>query len=188
MHRCSDGADRLREHWESNGCAARNVSGDGQCGLVESEDHTQWRTSMVKNAKDLSRQTNEVPLSEPLSESTAASESESAGSVASVVISTLLVLVLVAIAGGFLFVYGKRNPGGVAERIAMRMETSYKKFGGEGGVGDGASGGGGGLQGREFTNVDLENKHVVGENNNAASDKETAANSNNNNDSVTISF
>ena len=193
VHRCSDGADRLREHWESNGCAAKNVSGDGQCGLVESEDHTQWRTSMVKNAKDLSRQTNEAPLSEPLSESTASSsdESQSAGSVASVVISTLLVLVLVFIAGGFLFVYGKRNPGGVAERIAMRMETSYKKFGGEaaGGDGGGSVSGGGGLQGREFTNVDLENKHVVGENNNAAaSDKETAANSNNNNDSVTISF
>ena len=119
VHRCSDGADRLREHWESNGCAAKNVSGDGQCGLVESEDHTQWRTSMVKSAKDLSKETNETPLSEPQSESTASE----AGSVASVVISTLLVLVLLVIAGGFLFVYGKRNPGGVAERIAMRMET-----------------------------------------------------------------
>ena len=30
VHRCSDGADRLREHWESNGCAAKNISGDGQ--------------------------------------------------------------------------------------------------------------------------------------------------------------
>ena len=78
------------------------------------------------------------------------------------------------IAGGFLFVYGKRNPGGVAERIAMRMETSYKKFGGELGSGDGGAGGGGGgggsslggLNGREFNNVDLDSKHVVGENNN----------------------
>jgi len=185
VHRCSDGADRLREHWEAEGCAAKNVSGDGQCGLVESEDHTQWRTSMVKNAKDLSKE--ETPQSEPLSESTASE----AGSVASVVISTLLVLVLLVIAGGFLFVYGKRNPGGVAERIAMRMETSYKKFGGELGSGDGGAGGGGGgsslggLNGREFNNVDLDSKHVVGENNN---DKESAANGNNNNDSVTISF
>ena len=40
------------------------------------------------------------------------------------------------------------------------------------------------LQGREFNNVDLENKHVVGDNNN----KESAANANNNNDSTTISF
>jgi len=184
VHRCSDGADRLREHWESNGCAAKNVSGDGQCGLVESEDHTQWRTSMVKNAKDLSK--DETPLSEPLSESTASE----AGSVASVVISTLLVLVLVVIAGGFLFVYGKRNPGGMAERIAMRMETSYKKFGAELGSSDGAGSGGGldSLQGREFNNVDLDSKHVVGENNNSASDKESAATGNNNNDSVTISF
>ena len=30
VHRCSDGADRLREHWEAEGCAAKNVSGDGQ--------------------------------------------------------------------------------------------------------------------------------------------------------------
>lgn len=180
VHRCSDGADRLREHWESNGCATKNVSGDGQCGLVESEDHTQWRTSMVKSAKDLSKETNETPLSEPQSESTASE----AGSVASVVISTLLVLVLLVIAGGFLFVYGKRNPGGVAERIAMRMETSYKKFGDQ--IGSSDSGGGlDGHQGREFSNVDLENKHVVGDNNN---DKESAATGNNNNGSVTISF
>ena len=63
------------------------------------------------------------------------------------------------------------------------MYYSYKKFGGETSSGDGG-GGLDGLQGREFNNVDLENKHVVGENNN----KESADSSSNNNNSTTISF
>ena len=54
--------------------------------------------------KDLSKDDETTPLSEP----STASEAEEAGSVASAVISTLLVLALVVIAGGFLFVYGKR--------------------------------------------------------------------------------
>jgi hypothetical protein len=51
----------------------------------------------------------------------------SPGTVASIVVSTLLMLILLCIAGAFLFIYGKRNPGGMAERIAMRMESSYNR-------------------------------------------------------------
>ncbi len=117
-----------------------------------------------------------VPEAEPSQSAT------SPGAVASIIVSTLLVLVLIVIASGFLFVYGKRNPGGMAERIAMRMESSYKRFGGENLGGGGAACNLDRLEGRDFNSVDLENKHVV-----AQDDKDNEVNRNNNN-SITISF
>jgi hypothetical protein len=30
----------------------------------------------------------------------------------------------------FVYLYGRRNPGGLTERIAMRLEANYKRFGG----------------------------------------------------------
>lgn len=50
----------------------------------------------------------------------------------SVVVSLILVLILIGLIGAFVFVYGRNNPGGIAERIAMRLEANYKRFGGEG--------------------------------------------------------
>ena len=182
VHRCSDGADRLREHWESNKCSDFNVT--DQCGSVGGSDHTQWRTSMIKTKDGDESSKRPLVYVDPEAENSASSP----GSVVSIIVSTILVLVLLGIAGGFLFLYGKRNPGGMAERIAMRMESSYKRFGGDGGIGGGAGGGGGarldGLEGREFNNVDLENKHVT---NSTTTAKDEEVNKNNNN-SITISF
>ena len=55
----------------------------------------------------------------------------SAGVVASAVISAFLLLILVGIILGFIYVYGRHNPGGIAERIALRLEANYKRFGGD---------------------------------------------------------
>lgn len=114
-NRCSDGADRLREHWDSNSCAATNISTLEQCAQVLAGDHTEWRSSMVDSSS--------VEVSKnPQSGSTTTT-------VVSAVISSVLVLILLIIASGFLYIYGRRNPGGLAERCAMRLEASYKRFG-----------------------------------------------------------
>lgn len=115
IHRCSDGADRLREHWDTNGCGETNSTGFDQCNAVPSDDqkHTEWRTSMTGESG--------VPV-------------EDGGNVAtiiSVVVSLILVLILIGLVGAFVFMYGRNNPGGIAERIAMRLEANYKRFGGE---------------------------------------------------------
>lgn len=46
------------------------------------------------------------------------------------IISALLVIVLVVMGIVFVYMYGRRNPGGLSERIAMRLEANYKRFGG----------------------------------------------------------
>jgi hypothetical protein len=50
----------------------------------------------------------------------------------SAIVSALLVLVLVVLGVVFVYLYGRRNPGGLTERIAMRLEANYKRFGGPG--------------------------------------------------------
>ena len=117
--RCSDGADRLREHWDQNRCGEpdMNVTSLDQCSRVQESDHTEWRNSMVKD---------------PEAETEIDASSTSAGSAAgivSAVISTILVLILLGLCSGYLYVYGRRNPGGWAERIAQRLEAPYKRFG-----------------------------------------------------------
>ena len=46
------------------------------------------------------------------------------------IVSALLVLLLVVLGGVFVYIYGRRNPGGFTDRIAMRLEANYKRFGG----------------------------------------------------------
>merc|ERR1712141_28152 len=50
VHRCSDGADRLREHWDQNRCSEpeMNVTSLNQCAAAHESDHTEWRNSMVE--------------------------------------------------------------------------------------------------------------------------------------------
>ena len=67
------------------------------------------------------------PQSQPISSQSGAD----VGTIISIVVSLILILILMGLLGGFLFIYGRSNPGGVAERIAMRMEANYKRFGGE---------------------------------------------------------
>ena len=115
MH--TDGADRLREHWDQEGCSEANLTTVEQCSR-SLEGHTEWRTSMSEEDEEAAE---------------AEADGMSAGTAVSVVISTLLVLTLLCIGAGFLYVYGRSNPGGLAERVALRMERNYKRFGGGGG-------------------------------------------------------
>jgi len=117
VHRCSDGADRLREHWDQNECAFNNVSKLEQCATMQESDHTEWRNSMVKNEQDSSLSSEN------------ASSSFSTSVIVSAVISTILFLILLAIGSGYLYIYGRRNPGGWAERMALRLQAPYKRFG-----------------------------------------------------------
>ena len=59
--------------------------------------------------------------------------SESSGgstvSIVSAVLSTILVLILLGVISGYLYVYGRRNPGGWAEKLSQRLEAPYKRFG-----------------------------------------------------------
>ncbi len=124
VHRCSDGADRLREHWDSADCKANNVTGVDACAAAASEDsqHTEWRSSNMDHGQ---------PESVPVTASASGSGGPSAGVIASGVISATLLLVLAGLALAFVYMYGKGNPGTFAERIAMRLETNYKRFGGD---------------------------------------------------------
>ena len=49
--------------------------------------------------------------------------------IVSAVISTLLVIILLGICSGYLYLYGRRNPGGWAEQLSQRLEAPYKRFG-----------------------------------------------------------
>ena len=114
VHRCSDGADRLREHWDQNSCHIKNVSTSAQCaGVKDSASNIEWRHSMVTNGGD----------------SEEFSASNNVSTVVSAVISTFLVLILLGVASGFVYLYGRNNPGGLAERLASRLEAPYKRFG-----------------------------------------------------------
>ena len=120
LFRCSDGADRLREHWDQNRCGEpeMNVTSLDQCSTIQESDHTEWRNSMVN--KD----------SEPEAEAEPSSTSGgNAAAIVSAVISTILVLILLGLCSAYLYVYGRRNPGGWAEQISQRLEAPYKRFG-----------------------------------------------------------
>ena len=77
------------------------------------------------------------------------SDTGSTSTVISAVVSSLMVLILLILAATFIggkinftnffgkyvtyfflsVIYGKRNPGGIMEKIAARLETPYKRFG-----------------------------------------------------------
>jgi hypothetical protein len=82
------------------------------------------------------------------------------------------VALLLVLACVFVYLYGRRNPGGLSERIAMRLEANYKRFGGpldEGG-----------------DRVELEHSKKEFQNNNNNGNGNN--NNNNNNGSITVSF
>ena len=126
VNRCSDGADRLREHWDLKECPASNTTDALECASGNLEDHhTEWRSSMHDDGNSVA-----LPESEPVYNGDN-SEGMSTGSVISIVVSVFLVLVLIGLLLGFVYIYGRRNPGGIAERIAMRLEANYKRFEGD---------------------------------------------------------
>ena len=72
------------------------------------------------------------------SEAEPSTDSSSSSAVAvSVTISVILIVVLLGLLAAFIYVYGRNNPGGLAERIANRLEANYKRFGGPGDIDDG---------------------------------------------------
>ena len=153
VHRCSDGADRLREHWDSNLCPQNNMTTLDHCAAGAAEEHhTEWRSSsssMVEVEQEDSRiidtttkkntgrrrlddsNNNNNNNNNNTSVQQQSSASADVGTIISTIVSVILVLILMGIFAAFLFLYGRSNPGGIAERIAMRMEANYKRFGGE---------------------------------------------------------
>ena len=113
VHRCSDGADRLREHWDENSCGLSNITTSDQCLNSKGSENVEWRNSMVDSSSSGSQGHGDNYMT----------------TVVSAVISAVLVMVLVIVAGAFLYIYGRRNPGGLAERLAARLEAPYKRFG-----------------------------------------------------------
>ena len=85
VHRCSDGADRLREHWDKNECSWHNVSTTDQCENLDYTEHTEWRSSMV--GEDLNLED---------------SDTSSTSTVISAVVSSLMVLILLILAATFI--------------------------------------------------------------------------------------
>jgi len=116
IFRCSDGADRLREHWDQNGCSEQNVTKLEQCSNTHESEHIEWRNSMVTN-----------PDTETGNRKTD-SDSSITTSIISGIISTILVVILIGLLGAYVYVYGRRNPGGWAERLALRIEAPYNRF------------------------------------------------------------
>jgi len=111
-HRCSDGADRLREKWDKDGCGASNVTGGADECALASHSGLEWRSSAFPQSAN-------------------EGGGASAGAMISAVVSSVLLLILLCIVLGYVYVFGKSNPGGVAERLALRMESGYRRFGGQ---------------------------------------------------------
>jgi hypothetical protein len=105
---CSDGADRLREHWNSNACHLVNSS--TTCPTTSS-GHTEWRTSS-------------------LSQSDQDPEAPATSTIVSAVISSILVLILLAILVTFLYLYGRYNEDSLVGRHLKRLTATYERFGG----------------------------------------------------------
>jgi hypothetical protein len=103
---CSDGADRLREHWNSNECHLVNSS--TTCPAT-SPTRTEWKASSA-----------EPVVGAPPPTST----------IVSAVISSLLVVVLLAILAAFLFLYGRYNEDSTVGRHLKRLTATYEQFGG----------------------------------------------------------
>ena len=89
---------------------------------------------MVHEGAEVDTSDNSV-YSEP--EPSSAPSSSSTAVAISVTISAILIVILLGLIAAFIFVYGRNNPGGIAERIANRLEANYKRFGGPGDNEDG---------------------------------------------------
>merc|ERR1711874_104421 len=105
---CSDGADRLREHWNYQECHLTNTT---TCSKDQSgqSGHTEWRTSSLSYS------------SEGLQTST----------LVSAVVSSVCVLLLVILFIIFIYLYGKYNQETTIGRYIKTMQESYQQFGGD---------------------------------------------------------
>jgi len=102
---CSDGADRLREHWNAHECHLTNTT---TCSEQQS-GHTEWRTSR-----------------EQLSQSEPAIQTST---VVSAVVSSVCVLILLILFIIFIYLYGKYNQETAIGRYIKTMQESYQQFG-----------------------------------------------------------
>jgi len=111
---CSDGSDRMRQHWDDNKCHLENVT---TCELergAHGASHMEWRHSTETEASILD---------------SGSVDNDSSGATVSAVISILLVVVLVCILFGFLYVYGKYNETTMIGRYVKSIRSSYEQFG-----------------------------------------------------------
>lgn len=99
---CSDGADRLRQHWNNHQCHLANQS---SCHITQ---HVGARHSALD---------------------TKGVKAESTANVVSAVISSLLVVVLCVIGVVFLVLYAKYNKDSTVGRHVNRLRNSYEEFG-----------------------------------------------------------
>jgi len=104
---CSDGADRLREHWNKNECHTVNAST-----TCPSTSHTEWRTSSLPQTQKIQEQEDDTTT------------------IVSIVISTILVLILLAIFIAFVYLYGRYNEDSIVGRHLKRLSATYQQFGG----------------------------------------------------------
>lgn len=103
---CSDGADRLREDWNTQECHLTNTT---TCSLdqVGQSGHTEWRTSSLSVSSD------------GLQTST----------LVSAIVSSVCVLLLVILFIIFIYLYGKYNQETAIGRYIKTMQESYQQFG-----------------------------------------------------------
>ena len=88
------------------------MSNIDRCARVKDSGHNiEWQHSMVTENPE-----GDVP-------------SSNVSTVVSAVISTLLVLILLGVASGYVYIYGRNHPGSWAEKLALRLEAPYKRFG-----------------------------------------------------------
>merc|ERR1712223_1472456 len=100
---CSDGADRKREHWDTNECPLSNST------TCDAKSHNEWRTSSFE--------------AEPLLQT-------STSTIVSAVISSVLIIILISIFLAFVYLYGKYNEDTLVGRHIKRLKQSYEQFGG----------------------------------------------------------
>jgi len=99
---CSDGADRLRENWNTAECHLTNTT---TCDAR----HTEYRTSNLVN----------LASPGPVQTST----------VVSAVVSSICVVILVVLLFVFIYLYGKYNEESMVGRYLKSVQQSYHQFG-----------------------------------------------------------
>lgn len=102
---CSDGADRLREAWNTNEC---HITNSTTCEEPRS-GHTEWRHSTI-GSQSL--------------------EEDNVSTIVSVVISSIAVIILICIGLTFVYLYGMYNESTLVGRHVQRLKQSYDQFGG----------------------------------------------------------
>jgi len=100
---CSDGADRLREHWNNNQCHLTNTT---TCSTQQT-GHTEWRTSQL----------------------TVSSPGLQTSTLVSALVSSVCVLLLIILFIIFIYLYGKYNQETTIGRYIKTMQESYQQFG-----------------------------------------------------------